>query len=419
MDVDDDICKAVSDVVRSSMKQSCDSDAEPEKLADWGLYVGGIREAADQDMLQRLGICAVVNAAPDVVHFEYPKHWRVLTVDADDDDSYPLLENHLEAVTEFVDQQRADGRPLLLHCLGGMNRSPALCAAYLMKRERQRLFSVVKVISEKRGWVLSNDGFVRQRVRYARAEGLLDPTPAPSLDVVEEEPHSQTCHQVQKARSKSFNHIAPRCHASRLGRSLSMMSTLDEEKEEKFERTGTVIDRTLSEPSSAFSDVSEDLTQRGPKTSDMPRRIISNKDCGYASRLPRQDSISSDLKKVRPLKDLREGTATLQSGMYLYVIMLGDPEYIRLIHEDDLVHEGVLAGHTSLVERNEFRRGWAKQWESSDPQVRHTVLYAGELEYEAGLGVAMWNNHSGHYTPSAEDHVKVDLDPATFVSFDE
>lgn len=48
--------------------------------------------------------------------------------------------------------------------------------------------------------------------------------------------------------------------------------------------------------------------------------------------------------------------------------MLGDPERIRLIHEDDLVHEGVLAGHTSLVDRNEFRRGWARQWESNDPE---------------------------------------------------
>jgi len=49
------------------------------------------------------------------------------------------------------------------------------------------------------------------------------------------------------------------------------------------------------------------------------------------------------LKKIKPLKDLREGTAKLQPGMYLYVIMLGDPDFIRLIHEDHLVHEGIWA----------------------------------------------------------------------------
>ena len=29
-------------------------------------------------------------------------------------------------------------------------------------------------------------------------------------------------------------------------------------------------------------------------------------------------------------------------------------------------------------------RGWAKQWDTNDPQFRHTVLYAGELEYQEG-----------------------------------
>ena len=29
---------------------------------------------------------------------DYPKQWRVLTVDAEDDEFYPLLETHLEAL---------------------------------------------------------------------------------------------------------------------------------------------------------------------------------------------------------------------------------------------------------------------------------------------------------------------------------
>ena len=68
----------------------------------------------------------------------------------------------------------------------------------------------------------------------------------------------------------------------------------------------------------------------------------------------------------------------MKDGTYLYVVMLGDQDNIRLtlglikprlgfatfisfdvslmrdarIHEDYLVHEGVLAGHTSLVQRD-------------------------------------------------------------------
>ena len=428
MDVDDDVCKALSTLIRSSMRQSPCDPANPEKISDWGLYVGGIKEVQNREMLERLSITAVVNAAPDVIHIEHPKDWHILQIDAEDDPSYPLLETHLEAVTDFLEQQRAEKRSVLLHCFAGMNRSAGLCAAYLMMKERLGLFRVVREMSEKRGWILSNDGFLHQLVRLARAEGLLDAFPSPRLGAVVEEPDGleradMVAHRTSRTRSSSS--VAP-CHASKLGRSLSMMSTSDGENEESLQRTTkTKVVRRLSRGSSALSDVSEDSNsgskKKVPRTEQpaLPHRTISDKDVGYASRLPRQDSISSDLKKIKPLKDLREGTAKLQAGMYLYVIMLGDPEYIRLIHEDHLVHEGVLAGHTSLVERNEFRRGWAKQWHSNDPEVRHTVLYAGELEYEPCRGVLMWNNHSGHYTPSAEDHVRVHLDPLTFVPFDE
>lgn len=40
---------------------------------------------------------------------------------------------------EFVEQQRAEKRPLLLHCFAGMNRSAALCAGYLMMKDNVRL----------------------------------------------------------------------------------------------------------------------------------------------------------------------------------------------------------------------------------------------------------------------------------------
>lgn len=47
----------------------------------------------------------------------------------------------------------------------------------------------MKLLSEKRGWILSNDGFMHQLVRLAREEELLDPMPSPRLDAVAEEPH--------------------------------------------------------------------------------------------------------------------------------------------------------------------------------------------------------------------------------------
>mmetsp|Transcript_19819 Transcript_19819/g.46283 ORF Transcript_19819/g.46283 Transcript_19819/m.46283 type:complete len:422 (+) Transcript_19819:42-1307(+) len=418
-DDDDKWCRALNDLVRSTIQGTEHNKDGAAKLTDWGLFIGGIREAENISALCAAGIGAVVNAAPDVVQVQYPHDWRVLMVDAEDDAAYPLLDNHLDAVCKFLDEQRAEGRPVLLHCFAGMNRSAALCAAYLLAKDRMDLFAAVKLISERRGWVLSNDGFVRQLVHFALSEELLKPHLPVQLDVVHEESDkSQKCCERRRASSEH-------CHASKLGRSLSRMSSFSSDGG-TLQRTaahdGRLV-RKLSKSSSALSDVSADGSDaKVPRTNAyQPRqaRTVSDKDLGYASRLPRQDSVSPELKKILPIEEVREGRADLKDGTYLYVIMLGDQDFIRVIHEDYLVHEGVLAGHTSLVQRNEFTRGWAKQWDNNDPQFRHTVLYAGELEYQNGEGVVMWNNHSGHYTPAAADHVRVHLDPATFVAFDE
>ena len=42
--------------------------SKPSASQDWGLYIGGIREAEDLESLRNHGITAVVNAASDVVH---------------------------------------------------------------------------------------------------------------------------------------------------------------------------------------------------------------------------------------------------------------------------------------------------------------------------------------------------------------
>ena len=43
-------------------------EMEQDVTEDWGLYIGGLREAQDVESLRAHGIGAVVNAAPDVVH---------------------------------------------------------------------------------------------------------------------------------------------------------------------------------------------------------------------------------------------------------------------------------------------------------------------------------------------------------------
>merc|ERR1711920_506231 len=121
---------------------------------------------------------------------------------------------------------------------------------------------------------------------------------------------------------------------------------------------------------------------------------------GYMSKLARQDSVPHEAKQFRSLLDMRGGTAHLKDGTYLFVVMLGDQEHIRLLHEEELLASDWKAGHSSLLTAREFTRNWAEEWKKNDPSAfRCSVLYAGELEYREGQGVLSWNNCSGHYQP--------------------
>mmetsp|Transcript_71458 Transcript_71458/g.152716 ORF Transcript_71458/g.152716 Transcript_71458/m.152716 type:complete len:268 (+) Transcript_71458:27-830(+) len=201
--------------------------------------------------------------------------------------------------------------------------------------------------------------------------------------------------------NKEEDKAEPSRRAVRLGRSLSLLHAVD--------------DAPIGAAASAAEGEASPLNAELSRT----MRTISDANVGYASKLPRQASVCADVKQIVSVDALRQGEAALRDGMYLYVIMVGDTEHVRLIHEESLVFEGVLAGHSSLVERSEFVRNWTQHWEDGDAGFRHTVLYAGELVYEEGTGVLSWNNRSGHYLPDSKDHVRVALDPATFVPSDE
>merc|ERR1719387_341242 len=195
-------------------------------------------------------------------------------------------------------------------------------------------------------------------------------------------------------------------------RSSTAPGTGGSQKRNSAAQLGRSLSGLQSSPSSKADGGREGEARR------VPKRKASDPEMGLASRLPRQASVCGDHKQICDIAEVKDGEAGLQDGTYLFVVMVSDPEHIRLIHEDFLVIEGALAGHSSLVERSEFIRNWTQQWDAGDNAFRHTVLYAGELDYKEGIGVLSWNNRSGHYLPDSEAHVRVALDPATFVPFD-
>ena len=72
-----------------------------------------------------------------------------------------------QAFQAFVAAARQTARKVLVHCVAGINRSAALCIAHLIA-EGRTLVEAFETVYSVRPIVLSNAGFCRQLVDFAR-----------------------------------------------------------------------------------------------------------------------------------------------------------------------------------------------------------------------------------------------------------
>lgn len=111
-----------------------------------GLYLGNKQAGADYARLQNASIVAVCAvgakpaSAPGVVYH----HLRV------EDDGVSSMLPFLDSACDFIHQQRQGAGSVLVHCKGGINRSPCLVVAYLMKYEHLTLAEALELCSMAR-----------------------------------------------------------------------------------------------------------------------------------------------------------------------------------------------------------------------------------------------------------------------------
>eukprot|EP00667_Euglena_gracilis_P018878 EG_transcript_20126 len=153
---------------------------QPAVFCDF-LYLGGQEEAEDLPALHALGISAILNCAaadPALARLQpaYPSEWEYRAIPAQDTELYPLLAAHASEAFAFLDGVQRAGRRALVHCVAGGNRSAALVVAYLVRRGTP-LLAAAREVHARRPIILTNPGFRRQLVDFARQEELDRGTP--------------------------------------------------------------------------------------------------------------------------------------------------------------------------------------------------------------------------------------------------
>ena len=154
------------------------------------LYIGNQDNARNTRLIRSLGITHVLNCAAvvsrdrDTKSLVYDKDSGIQGYQefaARDHVKYHIMQ-HFDQAKAFLDHVKEVNGKVLVHCAQGINRSGAICVAYMMIDQWVTLLQALKKAKRMRTMLLTNRGFRKQLIQFARAHDLLDD---PDVDVTE------------------------------------------------------------------------------------------------------------------------------------------------------------------------------------------------------------------------------------------
>ncbi|XP_043916871.1 dual specificity protein phosphatase 4 [Protopterus annectens] len=153
-----------------SVENNCASCGTP--LHDQGgpveilpfLYLGSAYHASRKDMLDALGITALLNVSSDCPnHFEGYFQYKCIPVE--DNHKADISSWFMEAI-DFIDSVAACKGRVLVHCQAGISRSATICLAYLMMKKRVKLEEAFEFVKQRRSIISPNFSFMGQLLQF-------------------------------------------------------------------------------------------------------------------------------------------------------------------------------------------------------------------------------------------------------------
>jgi len=125
---------------------------------DHNLFQGSFH-ATSKDLLQLHRINSVLHIGFDI-HPEKDVTYRFLDLE-DNVQSADRFKTLLDELHQWIDQELARGRRVLVACSAGKSRSVTVCLSYLMKRRRMSYDEAYAFMYERRPVISPNPGFIR------------------------------------------------------------------------------------------------------------------------------------------------------------------------------------------------------------------------------------------------------------------
>lgn len=115
------------------------------------VWLGNLRAAQDEHFLKNAGIQVVFNATKDApFHPSIRRRYRVPVDDNLQDEEIRNMELWSYEIVYKMMKEYKEGRPILVHCHAGMQRSPAIVAMFLMALHRMGVDQSKAYIKQRR-----------------------------------------------------------------------------------------------------------------------------------------------------------------------------------------------------------------------------------------------------------------------------
>jgi hypothetical protein len=115
------------------------------------VWLGNLKAAQDEQFLKNAGIQAVFNATKDApFHSSIRRRYRIPVDDNLQEEEIRNMELWSYEIVYKLMKEYKEGRPILIHCHAGMQRSPAVTAMFLMTLYHIGLDQAKAYIKQKR-----------------------------------------------------------------------------------------------------------------------------------------------------------------------------------------------------------------------------------------------------------------------------
>jgi len=131
------------------------------------LFLGNIYTAKEKELMKRHNIKYIVNVSHNTYNF-FPDDFVYCNISVQDKDAANIAQ-YFSVTNNFIEHSRKNGDgSVLVHCKGGVSRSPTILIAYMMYQYKLSFKHAYGYIKSRKSGINPNPGFTSQLAAYEK-----------------------------------------------------------------------------------------------------------------------------------------------------------------------------------------------------------------------------------------------------------